>query len=116
LIIAVQGTRNFKDYNIFLRAMGTALSTIEEDDKEITIYAAGPVNINSMALEFSNISERSMKARGIRIRTHRTPVRWLKENIHEIDYLAFFSKPKEPVSDIVDLAEAKDIEVGIYRY
>jgi hypothetical protein len=33
-----------------------------------------------------------------------------------MNYLAFFSKPKEPVTDIVKAAEAKDIEVGVYRY
>lgn len=116
MIIAIQGTRNFKDYNIFLRAMGTAMSDLKEEDKEIILYAAGPVNINQMALEFSNISERSLKARGIKIRTYKISPKWVKENIRDIDYLAFFSKPKEPVSDLVDLAEAKDIEVGIYRY
>jgi hypothetical protein len=116
MIIGVQGTRNFNDYNIFLRAMGTALSMLDENDPEFLIYAAGPARINDMALEFSNISQRSLKARGIKIKTQKLPVRVLKDNIHGIDYLLFFSKPKEPVSDLVDLAEAKDIEVGIYRY
>lgn len=116
MIIAVQGTRNFSEYNIFLRAMGTAFSMLPEGDSEITIYSAGPVNINQMALEFSNISERSLKARGIKIRTHKVPAKWLKENLRDIDYFAFFSKPKEPLSEAVEIAEAKDIEVGIYRY
>lgn len=116
MIVGVQGTRNFDEYNIFLRAMGTALSSMEDSDQEFIIYSVGPTRINSMAMEFSNISERSLKARGIRIRMQRVPVKWMKENIKELDYLAFFSKPKEPVSDIVEAAEAKDIEVGIYRY
>lgn len=116
MIIGVQGTRNFTDYNIFLRAMGTALSMLPEDDDEFLIYSAGPAGINSMAMEFSNISERSLKARGIKIRTNKVPPKWLKENIRDVSYLTFFSKPKEPVSDIVETAEAKDIEVGIYRY
>lgn len=96
--------------------MGTAMSSMVSDDKEITIYAAGPAHINSMALEFSNVSERSLKARGIKIRTYKVPAKWLKENIRDVDYLAFFSKPKEPVSDLVEFAEAKDKEVGVYRY
>ncbi len=116
MIVAIQGTPSFGEYNIFLRAMGTALSSMEKNDNEFLIYSAGPARINSMALEFSNISERSLKARGIKIRTFKVPPKWLKENIHMIDYLAFFSKPKEPVSDIVKAAEAKDLEVGIYRY
>jgi hypothetical protein len=116
MIVAIQGTRNFNDYNVFLRAMGTALSSMDVDDKEFLIYAAGPSNINSMGMEFSNVSERSLKARGIRIRLNKVPPSFIKGNLDKVDYLAYFSKPKEPVSDLVDVAEAKDVEVGIYRY
>lgn len=116
MIIAIQGTKNFSDYNVFLRAMGTALSTMETGDKEIIIYSAGPAIINSMGTEFSNISERSLKARGIRIKFNKVPPSWIKNNINDIDYVAYFSKPKEPVSELVEIAEAKDIEVGIYRF
>ena len=116
MIVGIQGTRNFSDYNIFLRAMGTALSMLDENESEFLIYTAGPSRVNEMALEFSNISERSLKARGIKIRTYKVPPKWIKENILTMNYFAFFSKPKEPVSDLVDLAEAKDIEVAIYRY
>jgi hypothetical protein len=69
-----------------------------------------------MALEFSGVSERSLKARGIKIKMIRVPPSWIKENVHSIDYLAFFSKPKEAVSEIVSYAESKDAKVGIYRY
>lgn len=116
VIIAIQGTKNFSDYNVFLRAMGTALSLKHVDDPEITIYSAGPAIINSMGLEFTNISERSFKARGIRIKFNKVPPSWIRNNIHDVEYLAYFSKPKEPLSDLVDLAEAKDIEVGVYRF
>lgn len=116
MIVGIHGTRSFDDYNIFLRAMGTALTMLPEGDNEFLIYTAGPAQINSMSLEFSNVSERSLKARGIRIRTFKVPPRWLKDNITDIGYLAFFSKPKEPLSDVVNIAEAKDVEVGVYRY
>jgi hypothetical protein len=116
MIVGIQGTRSFDDYSIFLRGMGTALAFMEEDDKEFFIYSAGPSNVNSMGMEFSNISERSLKARGIKIKFIKVPPSWIKENIHKIDYLAFFSKPKEPASSLVDLADAKDVEVAIYRY
>lgn len=116
MIVAIQGTKSFDDYAIFLRAMGTALRSLADDDSEITIYSAGPVNINEFGLEFSNISERSLKARGIKIKFIKVPPTWLETNIKSIDYLAYFSKPKEPVSKLVDLADAKDIEVGVYRY
>lgn len=114
--IGIQGTKSFDDYTIFLRAVGTALSTMTDEDKEVTIFSAGPSRINSFALEFSNISERSLKARGIKIKFVKVPPSWIKTNIHEIDYFAYFSKPKEPLSDLVTLADTKDIEVGIYRY
>jgi hypothetical protein len=116
MIVVIQGTRNFSDYSIFLRAMGTALSSMKDDDKEFFVYATGPSNINSMALEFLNVSERSLKARGIRSKYNKVPPSWAKQNIHAVDYLAYFSKPKEPVSDLVELADSKDIEVGVYRY
>lgn len=116
MIVGIQGTRNFKDYNIFLRAMGRALSEMDSDDKEFTIYAAGAANVNSMGQEFSNISERGMKLRGKRIRLIKISPNWIKDNIHSLDYFAYFSLPKEPLSDLVHLATAKDIEAGVYRY
>ena len=89
---------------------------LTDEDEEFLIYAAGPANINSMSLEFSNISERSLKSRGIRIRTYKVPPRWIKDNIAIFDYFAFFSKPKEPVSELAEFAEAKSVELAIYRY
>lgn len=116
MIVGIQGTRNFNDYTIFLRAMGTALSSMPEGDNEFLVYSSGPNNINTMAMEFVNVSERSLKARGIRTRVFKVPPKWMKQNVTDFDYIAYFSKPKEPVSDVIDEAEAKDIEVGIYRY
>ena len=116
MIVAIQGTKTFSDYSVFLRAMGTALSDMKSEDKEIYIYSAGPSEINSMAMEFANVSERSLKARGIKIRVVKVPPSWIKENIHDIGYFAFFSKPKEPVSPLVSYAESKDAAVGVYRF
>lgn len=117
MIIGVQGTKSFSDYsNIFLRAMGVALRDMDSEDKEIIIYAAGPSNINSMCLEFANISERTLKLNGIKIKVFRVPPSWMKQNITTLDTLYYFSKPKEPLSDLVSLADAKDIAVSIYRY
>lgn len=116
MIVAIQGTRGFDDYAVFLRAMGTALASIEEGDAEFTVYSAGPININKLGLEFCNVSERSLKARGIKVKFIKIPPSWLESNIKLIDYFAFFSKPKEPVSKLVDLADDKDINVGVYRY
>lgn len=116
MIIGVQASRNFDEYSVFLRAMGTALSMMDEEDPQFTIYSAGPARLNSMALEFANVSERSLKARGIRVRVTKVPASFIKNNIEELGYFAYFSKPKEPVSDLVSYAEGKDAEVGVYRY
>lgn len=114
--VGIQGSKNFNDYAIFLRAMGTALSSMPDGDAEFTIYSAGPSHVNSFGQEFSNISERSLKARGIKIKLVKVPPSWIKTNIHDIDYFAYFCKPKEPMSELVDVAEAKDVSVGVYRY
>jgi len=116
MLIGIQGTKSFSDYGIFLRAMGTALSSMSTSDKKFYIYSTGPSSLNSMAHEFCNVSERSLKARGIRVRVIKVPPKWIKENILDIDYFVYFSKPKEPVSDLVDYAESKDVDIGIYRY
>jgi hypothetical protein len=116
MIVAVQGTNAFEDYNVFLRAMGVAMSSMHQDDKEIHIYSAGPAKINSMVSEFSNLSERSLKARGKKIKFYKVPPSWLEENITSFNYLAFLSKPKESVSKLVGHAELNNVEVGIFRY
>jgi hypothetical protein len=116
MIVAIQGTKNFNEYEVFLRGIGNALRSLPESDREFTIMSAGPLNINRFALEFSNISERSLKARNVKIKLVKVPPTWIKDNIHKVNYFLFFSKPKESLSELVDLAEAKDIEVGVYRY
>lgn len=116
MIVAIQGTKSFDDYNVFLRAMGTALSQMDRSDKEFLVYSAGPYNINAMGLEFMNVSEQGFKARGIKSKFFKVPPSWIKENLGLVGYFAYFSKPKEPVSDLVDIADAKDVEVGIYRF
>jgi len=116
MIVAVQGTTEFKDYNVFLRAMSVALSTMNEDDQEFIIYSVGPLNINNFVSEFSNLSERGMKARGKKIKFYNTAPAWLDKNMDQVNYFAFLSKPNESKSRLVYSAEAKNIEVGLFRY
>jgi hypothetical protein len=116
MLVGMQGSRNFSDYAVFLRAMGTALASLKEGDTEFTIMSAGPSKVNSFAMEFSNVSERSLKARGIKIKVVKVPPSWFKSNMHEISYFMYFSLPKETPSDLVREAEDKDIDVGVYRY
>lgn len=116
MIVGVQGTSSFEDYQVFLRAMGVALSSIKENDPYFYIYTAGPAKTNSMVMEFVNVSERSMKSRGIKIKMYKVPPSWMEENINDFNYLAFLSKPKEGTSRLVKVAEENNVEVGIFRY
>ena len=116
MIVAVHGTNEFNDYNIFLRAMSVALSSMKADDNELIIYSAGPAKINSFVSEFSNLSERGMKARGKKIKFYKVAIPWLQENIEYVNYFAFLSKPNQPLSKLAANAEFKNIELGIFRY
>lgn len=116
MIVAVQGTNDFDDYTVFIRAMGVALSSMSEEDKDFIIYSAGPARINSFVSEFSNLSERGMKARGRKIKFYKVANAWLEENIDQVNYFAFLSRPKQSKSKLVDFAEQNNIEVGIFRY
>jgi len=116
MIVVVQGTNDFNDYNVFIRAMGVALSGMKDEDTEFYVYSAGPARINAMVSEFCNLSERGMKARGMKIKHYKVPHSWVSENMEYVNYFAFLSKPKQPVSKLVAEAELKNIEVGIFRY
>lgn len=116
MIVVIQGTQAFTDYQVFLRAMGVAMSTIKDDDPYFYVYSAGPGNINAMASEFTNLSERGMKARGKKIKLYKVAPSWVEENIEDVNYFAFLSNPKEPVSKLAAAAQLKNIDVGLFRY
>jgi hypothetical protein len=116
MIVAVHGTKDFDDYQVFLRAMSVALSGMKDGDKEFVIYSAGPAAINSFVSEFCNLSERGMKSRGRKIKFVQVPPWYIEENIESVNYFAFLSKPKQPVSKLVTTAEQNNVEVGIFRY
>jgi hypothetical protein len=116
MIVAVQGTKEFNDYNVFLRAMSVALSGMKENDSEFIVYSVGPAKVNNFVSEFCNLSERGMKARGKKIKFYNTAPSWLDTNIEQLNYFAFLSKPNEQKSKLVQTAELKNIEVGIFKY
>lgn len=116
MIIAVEGSSRFNDYSIFLNAMGTALFRMNPEDTQIFLYTAGPRRVNEMALEFANVSERSLRGRGIRIQVRKVPPSWIREYLHELDYFAYFAVDKEVLPPIVNSAKSKDVTVEVYRY
>jgi hypothetical protein len=115
-MIAVQGTVTFNDYNIFMRSMAVGMSMLPEEDKEILVYSIGPKNVNGFVTEFCNITERSLKARGIKIRYNKVPISWAEENITKFDYFVFLSKPGEYNSKLAAQAELSGVEVGVFRF
>ena len=112
--IVVQGTKEFSNYNVFLRAMGVALSDIE--DGEFNLYSVGPANINSFTAEFCNLSEKSLKQRGIKARYYKVPVSFIEENMKNFQYFAFLSTPNQRPSKLASSAELEGIDVGLFRY
>ena len=114
--VVVQGTTDFNDYNIFLRAMGVAMSGMSAEDSELNVYSLGPVKINSMVSEFCNLSERGMKARGKKIKYYKVPFSWVEENMEYMNYFAFLSKPKQQLSKLMANAELQGKEVGVFRF
>jgi len=114
--IAVQGSKSFSDYNIFLRAMRTALYSMSEDDKAIELYPLGPHIVNNMAIGFANITEDSLRPRGIKISCHQRPAGWAEKNVKDFDYIAYFCKPGEPFSRLVDLADELEMNPAVYSY
>jgi hypothetical protein len=116
MIVAVQGSRDFSDYQVVLRAMGVAMSSLKEEDKYIYIYSAGPSNINNMMMEFVNLSERGLKLRGKKIKLHKVAPAWIEENILQFDYFVYLCLPKEKMSVLAHKANSANIEVGIFSY
>lgn len=115
MIVAVQGTKEFSDYNVFLRAMGVALSDVA--DGEFHVYSAGPAQINSFTAEFCNRSENSLKLRGIKVRYFKVPSSFIEENINDFGYVVYLSTPNDrKTSRLVATAELAGKEVGIFRY
>jgi len=116
MIIAVQGSNKFDDYSIFLSAIGTAMFRMDPEDKQIFLYTAGPRRVNEMALEFANVSERSLRSRGIRIQVRKVPQSWIRDYLYELDYFAYFAVEREVLPTIVNSAKSRDVTVEVYRY
>lgn len=114
MIIAVEGTKNFSDYEIFMRAMGVALSQ-PNNENIIEVWSAGPHKINSFTAAFCNSAENYLKQKGYKVVFKKLPSTYVSENISYVSYLAYFSTKNDKTSRLVAEAEMTGIEVGIYR-
>lgn len=115
MIIAVQGTRSFTEYNTFMRAMSVALCGIG-DDKTIEIWTAGPHKINGFTAAFCNSSENYLKTKGIKISFKSLPADVIATRLAEVKYFAYLCKKNDKVSKLVASAELAGVETGIFKY
>jgi len=115
MIIAVQGTKSFSDYETFMRAMGVALSQPNNEDI-VEVWSAGPYKINSFTAAFCNSAENYLKQKGFKVVFRKVPENYIVENLDYVSYFAFFSKKNEKQSKLVSAAELADVETGIYRF
>lgn len=115
MIIGVQGSKKFSDYETFMRAMGVALSQ-PNNEGIIEVWSAGPHKINSFTAAFCNSAENYLKQKGFKVVFRKVPPQFIEENIEYLSYLAYFSEKNEKPSKLIAAAELADIEVGIYRY
>lgn len=116
MMVLVQGTNSFDDYNVFLRAISVALSSLPENDKYFYVYSVGHKKTNSFIFEFCNLSERSLKSRGKKIKYFNVSFDWAEENLKDFNYFIFLSKPNESLSSLAKKAEVNGVELGVFQY
>ena len=112
--IVVQGTKNFIDYNVFLRSMGVVLSNFK--DSEFNIYTVGPAQVNSFTAEFCNRSENSFRQRGIKTKFYKVSQEYVQDNMSQFNHFIFLSAPNEKISRLAATADLSGVEVSIFRY
>ena len=116
MIIVVEGTKAFSDYELVSRGMSVALSTEIKDD-QIQVWSLGPHKINSFTASFCNITENYLKSKGFKVSFSKINTEYVRHNIDFVNYYAYFSLPKEPLSKFaVYMQQQETVETGIFRY
>lgn len=119
--IVVNGTDKFQDYATFMRAVVVAIDEcLGPEDKKINLYSVGGYKTNQFTAEFINRSERYLKQKGIRPRFMIIPKRDAVEKFDEYDFdmVLFLSGKKETpevLDNLVGAAQARDVDVRIYK-
>ena len=113
--VLVHGSKKFSDYAVFMRAMGIALTDIK--DSEFNVYSLGPVKVNNFTAEFCNMSEDSLKARGIKVRHFKVPYSFATNNMREMDAFFWMTTPDDKtIPTFVSIADRLDIPNYILRF
>lgn len=114
MMVAVQGSKAFNDYSVFLSGMALVLRRLKDQDTELVIFSAGPKRIGEMALEFVNVS--NFKARGIKAKVVMVPESFVRENHFKLESFHYFCNEKETFSSLVNFLDNKEVDVQIHRY
>lgn len=116
MIIVVEGTKAFDNYELFTRGMGVALSS-KNISNDIQVWSLGPHKINSFTAGFCNITENYLKSKGFKISFSKINSDWVRRNIEHVNFYGFFSLPKEPLSKFAAHMEHQEgLDFRIFRY
>lgn len=112
--VLIQASKNFKDEDVFRRAMMVTLIDVRDGDKILNLYSLGPVNLNSMAQGFANMTENTLRSKGIKIKFHHIPR--AEAESRQFDKALYFCNPGEQTSPVFNTLRAKDADVLVFRY
>jgi hypothetical protein len=116
MVIVVEGSKTFSNYELFMTGMSQALKTPNKVN-EIQVWSLGPHKINSFTAAFCNTTENYLKSKGFKVSFSKVNTDWVRKNIQHVSYYAFFSLPKEPLSNFTTYMQHQEgIEVGIFKY
>lgn len=111
--IILQGSKAFNDYPVFLRAMGVALSDVQD---ELNLFVLGPLHMNEHATEFFNKTRDSLKQRGVILTLTRIPAGTAEEDFSKFDKFYYFCNNKEWLSPTAKEFEKQNGDLLVFRY
>ena len=109
--ILIESSSKFNDYPDFMRSMMVALS---DGDEEINLLCYKSHKLYSMALEFANVTEQSLKSRGIKLKVNRVADQQL-DNL-KLNKMFYFCTPGEHLSPLAKKISNSGQEVVKFVY
>ena len=114
MIICIEGSRSFDDYDVFMRAMGVALSGAKPDSN-VAIWVINSHKLNNFARSLFDIKESHFKSHKIKARVVPVTRHYAELRLADIDYFVYCCRKRDKVSSLVAEAELLDTEVGVFR-